>query len=202
MAVDMTWTRSGSTSTEALVAIEAQFPDLWLRVAEADLWLAGNGDTGELWNSTLDTGILDREGALPTPHSAEAIASLEFKVEAPIHRRRQLLGGEASTRAVQRSFAGGICWYIPEDDCYDSAAKDASNGLFNAHNMPAWDTWLALRRLEPALAVEVSADYSVRPGPCWVLLAWIPACLLERAAHGIWANPEGCIGWLSDPRRP
>lgn len=196
------WTRSSATSLGALAAVEAVFPDLWARVWQAERWCQRARTPRDLWSPALDPGLLDAHGAIPT---APPLPDAEARVEALVSRRRALLGAEASDAAsgASRPPLGGICWYVPEEELCDGAAQVASDLLFNAHNVPGWDTWLVLRHLPRALAIQIGADPG-GAGPAaqiWILLAWISGPLLAQAAEGIGANPERCIGWLEDPRR-
>jgi hypothetical protein len=76
--------------------------------------------------------------------------------------------------------------YFPDDDLADGAAEAESEGFFDVHNAPPWDTWVAM--------VEDEASGQPRP----YLLSWVPPAFLELAQAGISVNPEECIRWLDD----
>ncbi len=183
-------------------AVAAEIPDLWRRAQEADRWCRRARTPAEVWSAALNPGLLTDDGAIPTPSLGQAAATQVSLVEALVAHRRALLGDATAALPGSTPATGGICWHVPEQDLFDSAAEVASDGLFNAHNVPGWDTWLALRHLPRALAIQIGADPSgAGPAPqLWVLLAWVPGHLLTHAAEGIGINPEQCIGWLDDPR--
>lgn len=197
------WRRSSATSSDALSAVAALLPDLWRRAHEADHWCRRARTPREVWSAALDPGVLAPDGAIPTARLAWAAAGPEVQVEDLVKRRRGLLGDAAAVLPSSPPEAGGICWYAPEQDLFDGAAEVASDLLFNAHNVPGWDTWLTLRHLSRALAIQIGAHPSGAGSAAdlWILLAWIPGHLLAHAAEGIGVNPEQCIGWLYDPRR-
>ena len=68
------------------------------------------------------------------------------------------------------------------------AAEETSEGYFDVHNAPPWDTWVLLTE-NPHRPREAY-------GTC--LVAWVPPSFLSLAQRGIEANPEDCICWLDD----
>lgn len=83
--------------------------------------------------------------------------------------------------------AGGrLLVYFPDSDLADGAAEAVSQGFFDLHNVPAWDTWIALADDGP------SANLSLRQ----YVVAWVPAQLVACVTAGIEVNPEQCIVWL------
>jgi hypothetical protein len=91
------------------------------------------------------------------------------------------------TKSVERSLAGGrVLVYFPDDELADGAAEVQSEGFFDVHNTPPWDTWLAM-------AEDVGRS---ERNP--YLLAWVPDELIHLAQWGIDVNPEECILWLKD----
>jgi len=103
-------------------------------------------------------------------------------------RREYRLACEAAAAPDAR---GRLLLYFPDDDLADGAAETASNGFFDLHNTPPWDTWVALfdfRFLE---------DEEKEPGGrTSYLIAWVPSPLIALAGRGIDVNPGGCIAWL------
>lgn len=82
---------------------------------------------------------------------------------------------------------GRLLVHFPDADLADGAAEVVSDGFFDLHNTPPWDTWVAL-------AEDPSADRSYRQ----YLVAWVPPALIPKARDGIAVNPERCIAWLDD----
>jgi hypothetical protein len=76
--------------------------------------------------------------------------------------------------------------YFPDDELACGAAEVESEGFFDVHNAPPWDTWLAM----------VKDDGRTERNP--YLLAWVPDELVGHAQRGIDVNPEECIRWLED----
>ena len=86
-----------------------------------------------------------------------------------------------------RSLKGGrVLVYFPDAELADGAAEVESDGFFDVHNAPPWDTWLAM--------VEDGGRTERNP----YLLAWVPNEFLDHAQRGIDVNPEECILWLED----
>lgn len=75
---------------------------------------------------------------------------------------------------------GRLLAYFPGQTLSDGAAEAATDGFFDADNVPAWDTWL----------VYVAEDD--------LLLSWVPDSLVEMVEDGIDVNPEECIRWAAD----
>jgi hypothetical protein len=87
--------------------------------------------------------------------------------------------------------AGGrLLAYFPDDDLSDGAAEAETNGFFDVHNTPPWDTWVALFRDEGR---DLARD---------CLVSWVPRELLKSVDRGIYVNPEECIVWLGPPKLP
>lgn len=83
---------------------------------------------------------------------------------------------------------GRLLCYFPDADLCDGAAEQESDGFFDIHNTPPWDTWIGY-----------FSDRSDSGGGYEnYLLAYVPKQLLAVAAAGIRVNPEECIMWLDD----
>lgn len=78
--------------------------------------------------------------------------------------------------------------YFPDADLADGAAEIQSRGFFDLHNVPPWDTWIALADDGP------NADVSHGQ----YVVCWVPPSLVTWANEGIEVNPEQCIVWLED----
>jgi hypothetical protein len=78
--------------------------------------------------------------------------------------------------------------FFPDASLSDGAAEQATNGFFDAFNIPAWDTWVSY--------FEDHAKPDASYGQ--YLVAYIPTNLVPVVQAGINVNPEECIVWLSD----
>jgi hypothetical protein len=85
---------------------------------------------------------------------------------------------------------GDLLLYLPDQQLADGAAQQASGGFFDVHDVPAWDTWVALMRDERA---ELSSRDQ--------LICFVPHELRQAVQRGIDVNPEGCILWLREAKR-
>jgi hypothetical protein len=146
------------------------------RLAETIAWCAPRSRASDprlsLRSEALSPSLLapDRRRAI------DMVASLR----APLVRGTSLPAGPGP-------LAGGrLLVYFPDADLADGAAEDASQGFFDLHNVPPWDTWIALGDDGP------QANLSYRQ----YVVAWVPAQLVACATAGINVNPEHCIAWL------
>lgn len=83
---------------------------------------------------------------------------------------------------------GRLLVLFPDEETADGGAEAQSEGFFDVHNTPPWDTW-----------VGYFDDLHETPtGPMLrsYLLAYVPQAFVARAARGIAANPEQAIQWL------
>lgn len=104
-------------------------------------------------------------------------------------RRREMHLSASDAASEGQGLAGGrLLVYFPDGNLADGAAEVQSEGFFDVDNTPPWDTWVALGT-EPT-----ARDVNHRV----YLITWVPAPLLDLAAHGIAVNPEVCICWLED----
>lgn len=95
--------------------------------------------------------------------------------------------GELPAMKGSASLIGGrLLVYFPDADLADGAAEVQSRGFFDVHNVPPWDTWIALADDGPG------SNVSYRQ----YVVCWVPPTLVTSAAAGIEVNPEECIAWL------
>lgn len=113
-----------------------------------------------------------------------------------IGRERERALGPLAPELHERRIAmpdlrgGRLLAYFPDATLSDGAAAETSRGFFDAHNIPAWDTWVAY--FEDSDPRDTSyAKYVV---------CYLPPALLDLAEAGIRVNPELCIAWLTDAR--
>ncbi|RMG18989.1 MAG: hypothetical protein D6731_00530 [Planctomycetota bacterium] len=131
------------------------------------------------------------------PPWAEGVARRAQAVAALCARRAQALGSSGWPSPAPRAHGlggGRLLCFDPDATLSDGAAEEASEGFFDADNLPPWDTWLAY-------AVD-----GVPPGS-WqsfgsYLVCYVPPALLGPARRGVEANPEGSLCWADDLRGP
>lgn len=115
------------------------------------------------------------------PHLRQAIVD-------EVARKRRALLSVSYLDHPQRAAVlgrGRLLTYEPEQNMYDGAAENASEGFFEVDNVPPWDLWL----------MYVVEDWQQ---PTTYLLAWVPPECLKLASTGIEVNPEQCIRWAED----
>ena len=86
---------------------------------------------------------------------------------------------------------GRLLCYFPDADLTDGAAEVASDGFFDNHNVPPWDTWVGLYQSD-------LRDVSLKV----YLISYVPEMFLQQAARGVEVNPEQCVMWLYDSDTP
>jgi len=127
----------------------------------------------------------------PWPDAApETVAAFDRFVQA----RRQLLAGRAtstvlSDEEVEQELARPRTLLLTDWQAtvWDGASAFVSAGFVDLHDVPGWDTWLALIEL-PDLA---SAD-----GPTGLcLVSSVPIWASELVEKAISFNPVACISW-------
>lgn len=140
------------------------------RVREAALWTAEHFD------------VDDQVGSLR--RLASAVTALDLVSGEPGAAVRSVVEARAAALpASERSGAlGRVLMFLAQESLCDGAAEQASDGWFDAQNVPPWDTWIGL--------IERDVD----EGP--VLLSWVPEALYDQTVRALDVNPEGCILWL------
>lgn len=103
-------------------------------------------------------------------------------------RSWQIKPGVCETTDAPDMFGGRLLVYFPDADLADCAAMAESEGFFDEHNVPPWDTWISF------------FDDKSPSGRGYdrYLLAYVPHELIGHVARGIRVNPEECIVWLDD----
>ncbi len=81
---------------------------------------------------------------------------------------------------------GRLLLYFPDEELSDGAAEQESDGFFDIHNCPPWDTWVAM--------IEESGGSVETP----YLVAYVPAALVHTAERGLSVLAEDCLGWVED----
>lgn len=85
--------------------------------------------------------------------------------------------------------SGRLLVYFPDANLADGASEVASRGFFDVHNVPPWDTWIALAR-DPGASRPGGYDEYV--------VSRVPPALIATVQAGIDVNVEGCIAWLDE----
>lgn len=101
----------------------------------------------------------------------------ELAVQEVIAWRSELLAPQLDRHelSVPGDTEGCILIYRTNATVYDGAAEVASEGFFDDHDVPPWDTW-----------------FHFRGGK---LFSWVPSVLMPLAQAGIEANDVHCIEW-------
>ncbi len=101
----------------------------------------------------------------------------EVAVQEVVTRRHELLAWQANREDLWLPSAaeGSILIYMPHETVFDGASEVASEGFFDDHDAPAWDTWFHYRKGR--------------------LFSWVPSVLIPLAQAGIDANCVQCIDW-------
>ncbi|WXH34113.1 hypothetical protein WA016_08124 [Myxococcus stipitatus] len=90
-----------------------------------------------------------------------------------------------------RNLPGRLLVLFPDDETADGGAEGQSEGFFDVHNTPPWDTWVAYFE-------ELDEEVHGGRRAYGYLLAYVPAIFVPRVELGIAANPEFAIKWLDD----
>jgi hypothetical protein len=153
------------------VDLSRSLDPLWERVGDTVAWCRTHVDACE------PQRCLRRDETRPRALERDYFTAVSMAASPRRHRDRKedhpLVGGQ-------------VLVYFPDDDLADGAAEAESEGFFDVHNAPPWDTWLAM--------VEDANRSEKNP----YLIAWVPDELIHFAQRGIDVNPEECILWLKD----
>jgi hypothetical protein len=97
---------------------------------------------------------------------------------------------ETRNATIPSDLGGGrLLIYFPESDLACGAAEHETEGYFDVHNVPPWDTWVTYIKEPGRNSVSGDDEY---------LIAWVPPVFVNLVNNGIYVNPEECIQWLSD----
>jgi hypothetical protein len=98
-------------------------------------------------------------------------------VQGVVTRRSELLASQPNLADLSHPTQtdGSILIYMPNETVFDGASEVASEGFFDDHDAPPWDTWF---------------HYSNGK-----LFSWVPSALIPLAQAGIDANCVQCIDW-------
>lgn len=167
---------SSEPADTVLIGLGDELP-FELRLAEAIAWCEARLAIHDIKNGFRSQELQPR--VLETSRVAT--------VQGLVSYRATILRRKVHPIATMRVLAEGqLLVYWPDLELACGAAEFATQGFFDVHNVPPWDTWVALFHDGDR---GVGSDY---------LVSWVPTSFVEVAARGIDVNPEGCIAWLSD----
>jgi hypothetical protein len=169
------------------------------RLAETISWCADEVSLGDPINSLRSYHF--RPQALTYDRS---IAEKQTIVETLAKERVRQLHWDERWKSKQKyptqpaeSLAGGrLLIYLPDEELADGAAEAETNGFFNSHNEPPWDTWLFYIDNRAENKRDTQND-TWSPDDSY-LISWVPPELIDLVNSGIWANPEYCIRWATE----
>jgi uncharacterized protein (TIGR02996 family) len=109
------------------------------------------------------------------------------------NRRAKLLRADGVLSPAPGGLAGGrLLLFNPDTTLCDEAAVPESEGFFDEHNVPAWDTWVwYVEDSKPWVSGWAMYEWDS------YLVAWVPGPVVALADAGIRVNPEECIQWAS-----
>ncbi len=113
-----------------------------------------------------------------------------------IQARRQLLEGRAvgtvlSHEEVTRELVRPRALLLADwqASVWDGASAAVSAGFVDLHDVPGWDTWLALVELP---------DFASGDGPThFCLVSWVPVWAAALVEEAIKFNPSRCLSWAA-----
>lgn len=82
---------------------------------------------------------------------------------------------------------GRLIAYFPDLDLSCGIAEMETQGYFDIHNTPPWDSWVAILHTP-----------NIRYHPAMSLIAWVPPAFVSLVDAGIDLIPESCVMWLDD----
>ena len=148
------------------------------RLAETIAWCAQRAPGSDPRTSLRSEAMCPSLLSVDRATSVAGVVGYRANVVGPV----PLVGGRESLRG------GRLLVYFPDDDLACGAAEVQSEGFFDVHNVPPWDTWIALADDGPRANISFQQ----------YLVAWVPPDLVACVSAGIEVNPEQCIAWLDD----
>jgi uncharacterized protein (TIGR02996 family) len=119
-------------------------------------------------------------------------------VQLAIARRRLLeQSGKAPSRPASGLANGRLLVFDPWVTIGIGWARTYSNGYFDSHDFPPWDTWV-MQVPEPSPARRADPR---RVTPHY-LVAWVPAAYVTWAGAGVETSEEGSLQWLHQASTP
>ncbi|WP_163999345.1 hypothetical protein [Pyxidicoccus caerfyrddinensis] len=106
-------------------------------------------------------------------------------------RDEELKAARLTVPTIQwAALPGRLLVFFPDEETQDGGAEVQSEGFFDDHNTPPWDTWVGF--------FTDLHDEPAGPTVRSYLLAYVPAAFVGHVGRGIEVNPERCIQWLED----
>jgi len=138
------------------------------QLAETVSWCARRSHAGDLAHA-LRSPLIAPPPARSWAETVEAVAA-----------ERRLLLGRSWRRTLEPLGGGVLIRYRPTPPHSRGEARRASDGYFDARDVPPWDTWVCY--------VETGTDS--------YLVAWVPPTALTQVTRGLEASP-GALSWTS-----
>ena len=161
--------------------IVRSFPDMtesakpfWERLAKTAAWCHQNADVQD------PAGSLRRPETRPRTLEKDYFAAVNY-LSVSIDNR--FLIDKFQPDLPQE---GRLLLYFPDEELSDGAAEQESDGFFDVHNCPPWDTWVAM--------IEESSGSVETP----YLVAYVPSVLIHSVERGLSVLAEDCLGWVED----
>jgi hypothetical protein len=130
-------------------------------------------------------GLIHAARKASIARSREAIVDYLVSTRAAVMR----INGTYPTQLKTGLDGGLLVAFDPDNTLSDGAARVASEGFFDDHNMPPWDTWVTyVRDARPA-----DAGRQDRTEFDSFLVSWVPAARVDVARRGIAVIPERCV---------
>jgi hypothetical protein len=117
-----------------------------------------------------------------------------------VRRSRRLARAGITKLQPAKDLQGGrLILFEPDATASDGAAESISQGYFDVHNVPPFDTWVWY--VDEQFNAQEIYEQSVRRSqaslqPSEYLIAWVPSRFLEIVNAGIDVIPEECVSWF------
>jgi hypothetical protein len=153
--------------------ISASFEPFQERLAETISWCLRAVKLGPL-GTALRTIAYVPPPALPWPDTVRAVAESRLKTL-----------GRSWRRTIDPLAGGELLIHLPRHTSSGGGAQEASDGYFDDHDLPPWDTWVGW-------IAEQHREY---------LVCWVPPEAMTVAAAGIVVATES-LAWLVSSENP
>ncbi|HYP21020.1 MAG TPA: hypothetical protein VEY08_13180 [Chloroflexia bacterium] len=177
------------------------------RLAETIAWCEMRASVEDPRNS-LRTPALLPEGFIFTKTSdgyttmeprlgQKTVSELQVIVDTLAETRAQLLRLEQRYPEAPANDLGGgrLLFYNPYDNLAETVEEVYSDGFFELHAIPPWDTWLYF------IEADMPREARVPPWYHWHnkwLVSWVPGALIELAHAGRMTSSTDAIRWAED----
>jgi hypothetical protein len=154
------------------------------------------------WCSRPDVGIDPKNSLRFIEPDDFCLDSRESRVYGITVRRNHLLlkAGVSKLQPAKDLSGGRLILFEPDATMSDGVAQDVSQGYFDVHNVPPFDTWVWYvdEQFDVGEVHAQSIATSQTPWqPSEYLIVWVPSRFLELANAGIEVIPEQCVDWFN-----